>query len=109
MKTRVVPVDPRAPEAAVLALAAEVLLSGGLVAFPTETVYGLGGLARREASLARIFEAKGRPTHPPLIAHLADAEAAASLAAVWPEAAARLVAAFWPGPLTLVVERAPGV
>lgn len=86
-----------------------MLRGGGLVAFPTETVYGLGALALDERALARVFEAKGRPTHHPLIAHVGDEGQARALAASWPDAAARLARAFWPGPLTLVVERAAHV
>jgi L-threonylcarbamoyladenylate synthase len=84
-----------------------VLLSGDLVALPTETVYGLAGLADEAASVARIYAAKGRPAANPLIAHAADAAGAKALAAHWPAAAEALAAAFWPGPLTLVVPRAP--
>ncbi len=79
------------------------------MAFPTETVYGLGGLALDEAVLAKIFAAKGRPTHHPLIAHVEREAQARVLAAAWPAHAAALARAFWPGPLTLVVERAAGV
>lgn len=106
---RVLHCDPRALSAAALAEAARVLAGGGLVAFPTETVYGLGGLALDERALARIFAAKGRPVHHPLIAHVEDEAGARRLSAAWPASAARLARAFWPGPLTLVVERAPGV
>lgn len=99
-------VDPSAPDAGVLAEAVAVLRGGGLVAFPTETVYGLGARAWDERALARVFEAKRRPVHHPLIAHVADEAQARELAARWPERASLLAAAFWPGPLTLVVERA---
>lgn len=92
--------------------AAQVLAAGGLVAFPTETVYGLGGRADDERAVAAIFAAKGRPADHPLIVHLADAADlplfsdvdAATLAL-----AQRLGAAFWPGPLTLILPRRPGV
>lgn len=76
-----------------------------LVAFPTETVYGLGADARDPAALARIFAAKGRPTDHPLIVHLPDGAALAGWVAAVPEAARRLADAFWPGPLTLVLPR----
>jgi len=105
----VIAVDPRAPEHTsrdALVEAARVLRAGGLVAFPTETVYGLGALAFDERALARVFRAKGRPLHHPLIAHVEDEARARALAASWPEAATRLARAFWPGPLTVVVERA---
>lgn len=102
-------VDPRHPDPEVIAHAAAVLRRGGLVAFPTETVYGLGAHALDPAAVERIFAAKERPGYNPLIVHLADAAAAPGLAGEWTEAAAKLAAAFWPGPLTLVVPRGPRV
>jgi L-threonylcarbamoyladenylate synthase len=92
-----------------IARAAECLRRGELVAFPTETVYGLGADAANPAAVARIFAAKGRPADHPLIVHVADAAQFERLARHVPDAARRLAAAFWPGPLTLIVERAPGV
>lgn len=92
-------------DAASLARAAACLRSGGLVAFPTETVYGLGARADDAAAVRRIFEAKGRPADNPVIVHVAGAAAARALAAKWPARAEALAAAFWPGPLTLVVAR----
>jgi L-threonylcarbamoyladenylate synthase len=89
--------------------AVEVLRGGGLVAFPTETVYGLGADARNDAAVRRIFEAKGRPATHPVIVHLADAAQAAAWAAEIPPGARRLAGALWPGPLTLVLRRAAGV
>ena len=86
------------------ARAASVLKEGGLVAFPTETVYGLGADARQDAAVARIFEAKGRPSFNPLIVHAPDLEKAKRLGAL-NSAALRLAEAFWPGPLTLVAPR----
>jgi L-threonylcarbamoyladenylate synthase len=91
-----------APDDAGLARAVEILRAGGLVAFPTETVYGLGGDARSDRTAARIFDAKGRPRFNPLIAHVASVEDARRIARFTPEAD-RLAAAFWPGPLTLVL------
>ena len=88
--------------------AAEALAAGELVAFPTETVYGLGARADDDAAVAKIFAAKGRPADHPLIVHVAEAADAALFAAAWPPVAQRLVAAFWPGPLTVIVPRAPG-
>lgn len=85
-----------------LARAAEILRAAGLVAFPTETVYGLGGDARSDLAVARIFEAKARPRFNPLIVHLPDLEAAREFAVVDARAEA-VAAAFWPGPLTLVL------
>lgn len=105
MKTVVIPVDPVAPNAEALAEAARVLRGGGLVAFPTETVYGLGANALDAAAVARIFTAKGRPANNPLIVHISDAAQARNAAAGWPESAARLAERFWPGPLTLVLSK----
>lgn len=85
-----------------IARAAGLLRAGGLVAFPTETVYGLGGDATDDLAVARIFEAKGRPRFNPLIAHVPDLAAAERLA-VFDDRARALAAAFWPGPLTLVL------
>jgi len=85
--------------------AAACLRAGGLVAFPTETVYGLGADACSSAAVRRIFNAKGRPGTNPLIAHVADAAMARRYAATWPVAADRLAARFWPGPLTLVLPK----
>jgi L-threonylcarbamoyladenylate synthase len=92
-----------------IARAVEILRQGGLVAFPTETVYGLGSDASNEAAVRRIFAVKHRPADHPLIVHIPDASHLAHWAAMVPEVAARLAAAFWPGPLTLVLKRAPGV
>jgi L-threonylcarbamoyladenylate synthase len=84
--------------------AVRVLAAGGLVAFPTETVYGLGADATNGAAVARLYAAKGRPSFNPLIAHVTDAAAAQALARFDADAA-RLAAAFWPGPLTLVLPK----
>ncbi|MGH8934422.1 MAG: L-threonylcarbamoyladenylate synthase [Egibacteraceae bacterium] len=89
--------------------AAEMLRAGGLVAFPTETVYGLGANAFDERAVARIFEVKGRPADNPLIVHLAGESGLAAVAADIPPLAQRLAARFWPGPLTLVVPAAPAL
>lgn len=94
---------------AALAQAATTLAAGGLVALPTETVYGLGARADDDAAVAAIFAAKERPADHPLIVHVADAAQARRFAAVWPERAERLAAAFWPGPVTVIVPRAPGL
>lgn len=95
-----------APDPDVIARAAEVIRRGGLVAFPTETVYGLGANALDERAVARIFEAKGRPSYNPLISHVPDLAAARRLSRAWPSLADRLGAEFWPGPLTLIVPKA---
>jgi L-threonylcarbamoyladenylate synthase len=84
--------------------AARLIREGELVAFPTETVYGLGGDATNERAVAKIFEAKGRPRFNPLISHVLDADEAKRLVQ-WNETADRLAARFWPGPLTLVLPR----
>jgi L-threonylcarbamoyladenylate synthase len=99
------PIDPAAPEENALRPAAETLRRGGLVAFPTETVYGLGAHALDPAAVARIYAAKGRPGYNPLIVHVADADAARALSSAWPAEAEALAASFWPGPLTLVVPK----
>ena len=96
-------------DAAAVARAAAALAAGELVAFATETVYGLGARADDAAAVARIFAAKGRPADHPLIVHVAEAADASAFAATMPAVAQRLVAAFWPGPLTVIVPRAPGV
>lgn len=88
--------------------AARILRAGGLVAFPTETVYGLGANALDADAVARIFAVKGRPRTSPLIVHVGSIEMAKSLLADWPPAAVRLAQEFWPGPLTLVLEKSLG-
>ena len=90
------------PDAEGIAEAARLLATGELVAFPTETVYGLGGDARDDRAVARIYEAKGRPSFNPLIVHLPDLVAVERIAHVGPKAR-MLAQAFWPGPLTLVL------
>ena len=95
------------PDAAGLARAAAILATGGLVAFPTETVYGLGGDARNSLAVAGIYEAKGRPRFNPLIVHVADLAMAETFAR-FDDRARALAAAFWPGPLTLVLPLLPG-
>jgi L-threonylcarbamoyladenylate synthase len=98
-RTAVLAADPAA-----IARAGRVLAEGGLVAFPTETVYGLGGDATSDTAVAAIFKAKGRPSFNPLIAHVASLDQAAALVELTP-AARRLAGRFWPGPLTMVLPR----
>ncbi len=86
-----------------------LIRAGKLVAFPTETVYGLGANALDAAAVARIFDAKGRPRTSPLIVHVDSVEMARDLAAEWPDAAELLARHYWPGPLTLVVPKQPGI
>ncbi|WP_188399379.1 L-threonylcarbamoyladenylate synthase [Sporomusa sp. GT1] len=105
MYTKYYRVDPVCPDAAMLAEAAALLRRGELVAFPTETVYGLGANGLDAAAVQRIFQAKGRPSDNPLILHIADADNLAELAAAVPASARALVECYWPGPLTVVVER----
>ena len=102
LQTRVMTADRTA-----IAAAARCLADGGLVAFPTETVYGLGADATNGAAIARLYAAKGRPSFNPLIAHVSDVAAAQRLAR-FSATAKRLAAAFWPGPLTLVLPKAAG-
>src|SRR2546430_15276109 len=94
-------------EAAQIARAAEILRRGGLVAFPTETVYGLGAAATNDRAVAGIFEAKGRPRFNPLIVHVREAAAAERLVQ-FNQVAQQLAQTFWPGPLTLVLPRKDG-
>ena len=94
-------------DCAAIADAARLIRAGELVAFPTETVYGLGGDATNERAVAKIFEAKGRPQFNPLISHVLDAGEARRLVA-WNDTAEKLAARFWPGPLTLVLPRTAG-
>ena len=89
--------------------AVAALRSGELVAFPTETVYGLGADARNPAALRKVYAMKGRPSTHPLILHLADAAQLSQWVAAVPPAAQALATRFWPGPLTLVLPRASGV
>src|SRR5215470_854073 len=93
------------PDSPAIANAARILRAGGLVAFPTETVYGLGANALDERAVARVFEVKGRPRFDPLIVHIPDVERARELAAAFPREAERLAERFWPGPLTLVLPK----
>jgi L-threonylcarbamoyladenylate synthase len=102
-------VNPTAPDEAAICTAADMLRTGGLVAFPTETVYGLGANALDPASVAKVFAAKGRPAVNPLIVHVARLEQAMSLTTEWTPSAEKLATTFWPGPLTLVVTKRPGI
>ncbi|HEX4684369.1 MAG TPA: L-threonylcarbamoyladenylate synthase [Gemmatimonadaceae bacterium] len=106
---RRVEIDPGAPQAAIIREAAAVLREGGLVAFPTETVYGLGANALDAGAVDRIYAAKGRPSYNPLIVHLAHASEASNVVATWPDVAQRLATSFWPGPLTMVLPKRANV
>jgi L-threonylcarbamoyladenylate synthase len=105
MPTSIWPIDAHTPASERLAEAGHLLRSGGVVAFPTETVYGLGAAALDASAVQRIFVAKGRPAHNPLIVHALDTTAACTLVTEWPATAAALAERFWPGPLTLVLPR----
>lgn len=105
--SQMTPTERLLPDATGLARAAQILRDGGLVAFPTETVYGLGGDATNSRAVAAIYEAKGRPRFNPLIVHVADLAMAERFARFDTRARA-LAAAFWPGPLTLVLPLADG-
>ncbi len=105
----IITIDPRQISATALAPAAKALKAGELVAFPTETVYGLGACALDPDAVRSIFAAKGRPSNNPLIVHVASLEQAKSLSSRWPEVADTLAAHFWPGPITLVVPRADAI
>jgi L-threonylcarbamoyladenylate synthase len=109
LPTVVLTVSPDHPDATALERAASVLRAGGLVALPTETVYGLGANALDAQAVARIFAAKDRPADNPLIVHVDGLEMARKLVADWPELADRLAREFWPGPLTLVLPKAAHV
>ena len=97
-----------ASNAGAIKRAAHIIRSGGLVAFPTETVYGLGADAGNPRAVARLFEVKARPRMDPVIVHVADIKTA-KLYGKFPESANRLMKQFWPGPLTLIVEKKPSV
>ena len=102
-------IDHDAPDPESMQRAAAVLRRGGLVAFPTETVYGLGALAADRDAVRSVFEAKGRPGTDPLIVHGADRSQLEPVVSDWPPAADQLARRFWPGPLTLVLSRTPAL
>jgi L-threonylcarbamoyladenylate synthase len=107
--TRVISIDPERPDPGTIARAAEILREGGLVAFPTETVYGLGADGLNPKALERLFAAKGRPPTDPVILHIADLEMLPRLAREIPPPVWTLAQHFWPGPLTLVLPKQPAV
>lgn len=109
MKTRLLTVDPLHPGADAVTAAADVLRAGGLVAFPTETVYGLGANALDSAAVERIFAAKDRPSTDPLIVHIAERADLASVAVDLPPIADELVQRHFPGALTLILKRHPRI
>ncbi len=109
MITKLETVDPVHPEKEKIAAAAEIIRGGGVVAFPTETVYGLGADALLPEGARRIYEAKGRPSDNPLIVHIADTEALGLIAEEVPPQAMALADAFWPGPLTMILAKGGAV
>jgi L-threonylcarbamoyladenylate synthase len=109
MRTVVLKVDPQNPDAETMKRAGEAIRAGGLVAFPTETVYGLAADAFNPAAVARVFEVKGRSPGNPLPVQVSSEEDIRKIAASVPEVARRLMAAFFPGPLTLVMPANPGL
>lgn len=106
---RIVVVDANHPDPEIIREAALVLRNGGLVAFPTETVYGLGANALDASAVSRIYSAKGRPAWNPVIVHVASVETARLYTTDWPASAECLAQRFWPGPLTIVVPRADSI
>lgn len=109
METKLISVDNLSKTEKDYRQAVDILNSGGVVAFPTETVYGLGALATDEEAVRKIFEAKGRPSDNPLIVHIGRPEDVENYATDIPASAHQLISAFWPGPLTLVFKKKPGV
>lgn len=102
MKAQITKIDPKHPDPESIEKAGRILRGGGLVAFPTETVYGLGGDGLNPKSSGKIYRAKGRPSDNPLIIHIARIQDLSKVAAQIPEAALRLAEKFWPGPLTMI-------
>ena len=105
-ETKYITVSTSNPEDDVVAEAARILDNGGLVAFPTETVYGLAADAFNDSAIQKVFEAKGRPSDNPLIVHIAEASFVGSISSSFPEIGWTLARTFWPGPLTVVVPKA---
>ncbi len=105
MQTKIIKINPINPEKSKIKIAARILQKGGIVAFPTETVYGLGANALNQKAVKKIFKAKGRPADNPLIVHIADKKEVYTLAKKVPEEAEVLIEKFWPGPLTIVLEK----
>ncbi|MBA7585971.1 Threonylcarbamoyl-AMP synthase [subsurface metagenome] len=105
MKTKILEINPKRIDLAKIKIAAEEIKKGNLVAFPTETVYGLGADVLNEKAVAKIFKAKGRPFNDPLIVHIADVKELNRLSKHVPPVALKLAKVFWPGPLTLVLKK----
>lgn len=109
MKTQLCVIDKDKIDQAIIEEAGKIIKDGGLVAFPTETVYGLGGDALNPESSAKIYAAKGRPSDNPLIVHIADMESLNRIVKEIPEAAIKLAKVYWPGPLTMIFQKTDAV
>lgn len=107
--TRFLSLSPLSPDPDLIREASDIIRGGGLVAFPTETVYGLGANALDRNAVEKIFAAKGRPSNDPLIVHLSSFDEVERVASHVPSIAHELAAAFWPGPLTMILPKQPGV
>ncbi|MBQ8038943.1 MAG: threonylcarbamoyl-AMP synthase, partial [Lachnospiraceae bacterium] len=105
METKVITIDHMDMDQQILLEAGNIIKQGGLVAFPTETVYGLGGDALNKESSKKIYAAKGRPSDNPLIVHICKLEDLAPIVSEVPEDVYRLAEAFWPGPLTIIMKK----
>jgi len=105
MKTTILKINPQNPESKKIKIIAKAIKEGKLVAFPTETVYGLGANAFNPLAVSEIFKVKGRPQDNPLIAHISDISQVKKLAKDFPESAKKLTKKFWPGPLTIVLKK----
>ena len=109
METKIIRMDVEQPDCKALADAGKIICQGGLVAFPTETVYGLGGDALNPESARKIYAAKGRPSDNPLIVHITDMEKLDDIVEEIPEKVYRLAEAFWPEPLTMIMKKSDKV
>ena len=108
MLTRILKINPAGPEKEKIETAARVIREGGIVAFPTETVYGLGANLRDKGAVERIYKVKGRPGNKPLTVHIASADTIKEMGCCVSSSASRLMKRFWPGPLTLILESKQG-
>ena len=106
MRAEVIVVDKKNPDPEIIEKAGQILKKGGLVAFPTETVYGLGGNALDPTASMKIYAAKGRPSDNPLIVHIAELDKLKTIVSDIPEKAEILAEKFWPGPLTMILPKA---
>lgn len=107
-KVRILKVDPKEPEMEAIILAAEVLREGGLVAFPTETVYGLGGNLLNKVTVERVYKVKNRPKNKPLTIHISNINTVKDIVGNIPPIVQKLIDRFWPGPLTLILKAKDG-